>query len=211
MEQIGDDTYYDNERDNEVAFQKPLLWNKHAKPLSWSAISSFKYDKEQWYKKYVLGIKDEGSREMDFGKLVGGKLENDPTFLPEIPRAEHMEYKLHVTFGDVQLIGYIDSYGDAVLHEYKTGKNPWTQEKVDNHGQITMYLLMLYIQHNILPEDVQCYLHWMPTEEKGDFSIGFVEPIEENIKHFTTKRTTKDIVEFGVEINKIIKQMEIYE
>ena len=186
-----------------------MTWDKHKKPLSWSAISSFKYDTEQWYQSYVLGIKGT-SKQMEFGKEAGSKLEKDPTFLPSIPRQSVMEYKFHVTFGDIELVGFADSFGECALREFKTGVSPWTQEKVDKHHQITMYLLMNYIQNKQLPEAVTCTLHWMPTEEKGDGTIGFKEPIEEKIQHFTTKRTTKDILEFAGSIPAIIKEMESY-
>lgn len=182
--------------------------------LSWSQISQFEYDKEKWYRSYVLGQKDPPSAEMLFGNKIGKQLENDPTFMPYIPRESHMEYKFQAKLGKVEMIGYADSYSPEkyLLREYKTGIPKWDQKRVDLHAQIDCYLLMLYLSKGIKPEQVECHLHWMPTKktEHGDFTktIEFVDDIEQNVQHFTTKRTTRDILEFGVRINKVLKEME---
>ena len=188
-----------------------MKWNKNNKPISWSSISSFRYDKDKWYRSYVLGIKDPPSKEMEFGSYIGKKLETDSAFLPEVPRQSTMEYKLHCPFGDIEIIGYCDSYGELVLREYKTSsnKNRWTQQSVDEHGQITMYLLMLYITQNIKPEDVKVVLTYIPVEDTFDNGMQLNKSIP--IGHFETKRTIKDIIMFGVEINKTVKEMENYE
>lgn len=190
---------------------KPLF-NK-TRPLSWTAISSFQYNPEQWYKKYVLGEDLGTSREMKFGKIVGKKLETDLKYLPQIPRHSKMEHPFKVMFGKIPMTGYADTFCDKTnrkLAEYKTGKKPWTQKRVDEHGQIDMYCLMNLITNKIRPEDVEITLAWMPTQDNGDFSISFVEPIEKNIKIFRTKRTTTQILNFGAFINQIYKEMEKY-
>ena len=94
------------------------------------------------------------------------------------------------------------------MAEFKTGKVKWTQKRVDELGQIDMYLLMLYITHKIRPEDMTVHLYWLPTKENGDFSISFVEPFR--VKSFRTCRTMTQILEFGVFINKIQKEMIDY-
>lgn len=185
------------------------------RPYSWSQHSSFTWDPEQWYEKYILGEDQGASREMEFGKFVGGKLEKDPTFLPQIPRHSVMEYEFKCMFGKIPVVGYADSFCDKTnkkLLEFKTGKtkNSWDQKKVDNHGQLTFYLLMNWLINKIKPEDVEVQLIWMPTQDNGDFSISFVEPIEQNIKSFKTKRTMRDILKFGQEINEIYKKMELF-
>lgn len=179
--------------------------------MSWSSIYSFiNYPKEIWYARYILGEKTQPSKEMDFGKAVGSRLELDPTYIPEVPREKVMEYELHAKIGDISLIGYADSYDEdtLTLREYKTGKAEWTQERVDQHGQITMYISMLMLRDKVRPEDVTCTLHWLPTEDKGDFTLGFRKPFK--VHHFTTKRTTKDCLLFCADIIKIRKEMEQY-
>jgi len=183
------------------------------RPLSWSAIYSFEYDPEQWYRRYVLNEPQEPSREMIFGKKIGTMLEKDPTFLPQIVRLSKMEHPFKVVFNKIQMVGYADTFCDKTfkaLGEYKTGKKAWTQKRVDEHGQIDMYLLMNWITNKIKPEDVDITLTWMPTEETGGFEIVFVEPIESNIKVFKTKRTMMDIINFGNRIKKTVEEMNNY-
>lgn len=180
-----------------------------ARPFSWSQISQFRdYDKEKWYEKYVLGKETPTNKEMAFGSAVGKRIETDPVYIPEVKREATMEYELKVKMGDIELVGYADSYGEEtkVLIEYKTGKGAWTQKRVDDHDQITMYLLMLYLKYKTKPEDVKCHLYWLPTCERGDFSLAFCKPFK--IHHFETKRTNKQVKLFGASIIKLRKEME---
>lgn len=182
------------------------------RPLSWSAISSFEYDPEQWYRRYVLGEKDAPSREMIFGKQVGERLASDPTYLPEVPRYPIFEHGLKTKWGELPLIGFVDGYDPTpptpALGEYKTGKRAWDQKRADTHGQIDMYLLMLWLTSKIKPESVQCFLHWMPTQEHGDFTIDFVSPFQ--VHTLPTKRTMVDILRFGERINQTYAAMQEY-
>lgn len=185
------------------------------RPMSWSQISSFEWDPKQWYQKYYLNIKDDTTREMEFGKKIGKMLETDPKYLPQIPRHSKMEHEFKCKFKGIKngLVGYADSFctiTNKKLTEFKTGKKAWDQKRADEHGQLTMYLLMHYIITKVPPEQVSIQLVWMPTKDNGDFSISFVEPIEKNIKIFTTKRTLMDILQFGKRINSVHKQMKEY-
>ncbi len=180
-----------------------------ARPLSWSAISSFEYDPEQWYRKYVLGQTDPASKEMLFGSEIGNKLASDPTFMTCVPRLSLFEFELNAKFGKIPLIGYIDSYElHTDLLEFKTGKKPWTQKRADDHGQLDMYLLMLHLTYNVKPHDVQCSIVWMPTQETGDFQISLIDPNKVHI--FPTKRSMSDILRFGMRINETYKKMDEY-
>jgi len=179
-----------------------------ARPMSWSQISQWKsYGKETWYEKYILDKKSPPSKEMLFGSKVGKLLETDPSYRPEVPRQKTMEYELKSPLSDFYLIGFADSYGDLRLDEYKTGKNEWTQKKVNEHGQLTMYALMLYLRENIDPSTLDINLHWLPTVDKGD-DIDFESPL--TVKHFSTKRTKKDVLLFAAEIIKIREDMKKY-
>lgn len=184
------------------------------RPFSWSAISSFKYDPEQWYRKYVLKKEDLPSAEMLFGSEVGRRIANDRDFLPELRRQSLFEYEephgLRCTLDGIPLIGFIDSYEPhQALDEYKTGKKEWDQKRVDDHGQLTMYLLMLFVKYGVRPEDVDVMLHWIPTKETGDFRIDFRSTIPE-ILSFRTKRTMQDLMRFGGELKATYKAMQLY-
>lgn len=151
----------------------------------------------------------QGSIEMDFGKIVGDKLASDPTFLPHMRRRSIFEYELKVKLGKIGLIGFIDSYEPHThLEEYKTGKKPWDQKRADEHDQITMYLLMLYLMHGVRPEDIRCAIHWMPTQDTGDFQIRFIN--ESKIYTFYTGRTLEQVLMFGEKLLRTHKEMIEY-
>lgn len=195
-----------------------LLVKKASKPqfnkeraLSWSAISSFKWNKEEWYEKYVLGKKQPETIEMKFGKEFAKLIEDGKCPLPLLPIQSKVEHKFEVMFGKIKLLGYVDSFCHLTkkkLEEYKTGKKAWDQKRADNHGQVDMYLLMNYITNKVKPEDVEVRIHWIPTQDNGDFSISFVKPVV--IHSFKTKRTMADILKFGSRINNAYKEMEEY-
>lgn len=193
--------------------KKPVVRKKtfdKTRSLSWSAISSFMYDKEQWYRKYVLGQPDPASKEMIFGKLFADSCENGEPLAPVTILCE-VEKKFEIVFNKIPMIGYADTYckkTKKVIGEYKTGKKAWDQKRVDDHGQITLYALFNYITYKVKPEDCEFFLEWIPTEEHGDFSINFKKPIK--VHHFKTKRTMQDILNFGMTINRIYKEMENY-
>lgn len=179
------------------------------RPLSWSQISSFEYDKEAWYDKYILKKKPEETEALRFGKQVGERLETDQSFLTQIPRDGVMEHPMKAKFGNVWLVGYADCYRKTPprLDEYKSGKKPWDKKRVDEHGQLTLYCLLEYLLSGTKPEDTEIWLHWMPTKENGDFSVTFNG---NDFEHFQTTRTMKDILEFGMRINKTVKEMYEY-
>lgn len=179
------------------------------RPLSWSAISSFEYDSEQWYRKYVLGQQDPATKEMIFGSEIGRRLSVDQSFMTCVPRLPIFEYELRATFGKIPLIGFIDSYNEHTdLMEYKTGKKAWTQKRADDHGQIDMYLLMLNIMHKVKPHDIYCRIVWIPTQENGDFSISMINP--DKVHVFETHRSMADILRFGMRINETYNKMVEY-
>jgi hypothetical protein len=154
---------------------------------------------------------------MELGTSVGKRLETDPTYLPQVPRLGKDEYKFLVKLDkNITLTGFADTFNHITckeLGERKTGAL-WDQAKVDEHGQITLYCLMNYIQNKIKPEDTDIHLCWLPTEEitDGSFNSQFklVDNIEDNIKIFKTKRTMSDILKFVSFIKETFKEMEKY-
>lgn len=179
------------------------------RPLSWSSLSSFEWSPEQWYERYILAKKEEPSEEMKFGKLVGERLASDPLFMPHIPRLGTYEYELKCKLGKIPLTGFMDDFkAPNKMSEFKTGVKPWDQSRADSHGQIDMYLLMHYLINKVKPEDMSVNIYWMPTEKTGDFKIKFVD--ENDVRVFKTKRTMRQILEFGARINATVKTMELY-
>ncbi len=185
-----------------------LPFNK-ARPLSWSAIASFNYSKQQWYDTYILGNR-QSSPELTFGSEVDKRLQDDLKFLPDVPRYPLMQHRMTAVVGDIPLVGIPDGIclKKHLLADYKTGKKAWDKKRADETGQLTMYLLLLYVNYKIPPEDFKCFIHWLPTQANGDFTISFTD----NFKPVTieTKRTMQDILKFASSIKTIYKEMEEY-
>lgn len=180
------------------------------RPLSWSAISSFEYDPEQWYRKYVLGKEEPPTKEMIFGSLFGKEVEKGTSKI-YVPRQDSMEHPFRVVFDGIPLVGYADSFCSTTLRaleEYKTGKKLWDQKRADSHGQIDMYLLMNYITNKVPPDEVVSRIHWLPTEDTSDFQIQFKQPVQ--VHSFTTTRTMVDILHFCSRIKTVYKDMHSY-
>ncbi len=179
---------------------------------SWSQHSSFRdYNKEDWYKKYILGEETPSNKRMEFGSTTGKRIEKDKDFLPQIPRGGVMEYKVRAKMGDFYVIGYLDQFFKETpgIDEYKTSSpTGWDQKKVDKHDQFTFYTLLLALKNNIKPESLLMRLYHLHTEEKGDFSIGFASPFAMDV--YETKRTMKQISDFSKEIVQIRKEMLEY-
>lgn len=182
--------------------------NIHVKyPMSWSQLSSWEYDQKEWYRRYVLLQKGKENDAMRLGKDIGEKLASVSSFMPEVPRLSIFEQPLSAKIGDIPLVGYADSYEPKkALKEYKTGVREWTQSRVDNHGQIDMYLLMLYLSEEIHPEDIECQLIWLPTyyDYSGNLEITGLVHI------FDTKRSMVDILRFGQYIQDTVEKMKRY-
>ena len=180
------------------------------RPLSWSALSSFEWDKQQWYDRYVLNIKDPPSNAMLFGKKFGEAAERGEPMAP-VTILSKMEYEFRCMFGNIPLLGFADTFDHVTMHrlgEYKTAGTAWTQDKVNKHGQLTMYAMMNLVCNQVLPEECDIFLESVTTVQNGDFTVSLKEPTE--LLHFDTKRTIDDVVAFGARINRTVKEMETY-
>lgn len=190
-----------------------LQFNK-TRPLSWSSFNCFSDkqwgDKEEWYRRYVLGIKPPPTRQLLFGSMIDKKIQDDPTFLPELERFPKMQYEMKPVYNKIPLIGFADGWDPKKLRlkDDKTGVTPWTQKRADETGQITMYLFMLYLMHGIKPEQVECRIDWLPTVQNADLSIMFAKPFK--IQSFYTKRSLTDILKFAKQIETVWSDMEQY-
>jgi|SRR3990167_3464973 len=179
------------------------------RPLSWSQISSFEWNPEDWYSRYILGEKQAETGPLIFGKKIGERLATDLAFLPEVPRYKHMEKKFIGKIGDIELIGFLDSFCPNTLSilEFKTSsnKNRWNQKKAEEHGQLSFYCLLVWLNHGKLPE--KCHLCYLPCRETGSFDI---ELTGEPVQIFEVKKTAVDVLKFGNYIKDVRKKMIKY-
>lgn len=201
-------------------FDLTTVYNEK-RPLSWSAISCFKWRPSDWYSRYVLKEEIKITQELVFGKKIDMQIQDDPTFLPELVRYPILQHHMSGTFNGIPLIGYADTYAPpikyedkkgavktiAAIRDYKTGRKKWDQKRADETGQLTMYLFMLYLRDKIRPEDVECFIDWLPTCYLNK-EIVFIEPFK--IHTFKTKRSMKQLLEFGQHIKDTWEAMEEY-
>lgn len=196
-----------------MSFDLRTVYNKD-RPLSWSGISSFQWNPQQWYSKYVLKILPEVTPELEFGSFVDKKIQKDPKYLPHVVRYPVMQHEMRVMWDGIPLLGFSDAFDpDAYeLRDYKTGRKPWDQRRADETGQLTMYLFMLYLMDNSnKPEDFKLFIDWLPTHIQ-DGKICFVEPDHKKLKPttFRTKRTMREVLLFGSLIKETWVAMELY-
>jgi hypothetical protein len=192
------------------------------KNVSWSYLWLFWHKKEEWYDKYEAKLsKEEFSKKhpvcledkmrMEFGFRIGKKIQDDPTFLPQIPRyADGInEYDFGfkangpIMFDGIPMVGYADHFSEGLMkgREDKTGEH-WDQEKADKHEQLTMYSLQSYLTLGRLPE---WDLVWMPSARLGDGEFNFTGA---PLQIFHTMRTIEQVEKFGKKIKKAVMQME---
>lgn len=193
-------------------------WRK--RPYSWSQHSSFKWNPEQWFNKYILGTKEVTTPELAFGKVFADSCELRTPLAP-VTMLSRMEQDFSVKFDDMTLTGFMDTFDDASLRsigEYKTGMKPWTQKRVDEHGQLDFYCLLNFIQNKVRPEDTTLFLEWVQTERKHiierdgfgfDYQMVFATDPPQ-VHHFDTSRTLVQVLEFGNQIKQTRRDMEAY-
>ena len=181
------------------------------RPLSYSQLSSFEYDPAEWYRCYILGEKDPPNDQMKLGTLVGDSIGKLESLVPGLEPAGVKEYEMRASLGNIHMVGYADHYcvEKLILNENKTSdkRTKWTQESVDNHGQLTMYALLLLLQNKTKPEDVTMFLNYIPTIRKG-VKFRLVEPVE--VYTFETSRTTMQVLDYANYIKRMVNLMDEY-
>lgn len=144
------------------------LNNWHQHEFHWSEYAAWKWDKREWYRRYVLGSgrgEEKHTPELDFGKSFALALERGENMhgieLPALP-----EYNVKTKYKKVKLGGTLDGWtpDKNLVHEFKTGVQPWTQKRADDHEQLDFYAMLLMLAHKINPDDLKMTLIWFPTE-----------------------------------------------
>ena len=187
-------------------------WMK--RPVSWSQVSQYWYSKNQWVESYLIGNRFPPDAGMVFGNVVGDTLGlgRKKSMVPNLEKSlkGEKEHELSVKMNNTLLVGYCDHYcpEKKILNENKTSKNPnrWNQVEADNHGQLTMYALMLLLRDGTVPENLEIWLNFIPVEER-EFG-GMWIPDRNNFTRFKTTRTAKQCLEFGSKIERTLKDME---
>lgn len=181
------------------------------RPASYSFFNSWEWNKDEWYDNYILGKRKEANDAMLFGSLIGDAIGTLDNPIPGLDPAGVKEYEFKASLGDVHLVGYADHYCPIhkILNENKTSDNTtrWTQKTVDDHTQIDMYLLMLWLSKKVKPQEVTVFLNFIPVRIVG---VGYKLLEPPIFTTFKTKRTMRQILEYGAYIQKTVALMEAY-
>lgn len=187
-----------------------------ARDYSWSQHSSFLWNPPDWHSKYILELPQRDSAELRFGKLFADSCEARDPIAP-VTLLSKVEHAFKENHDDITLIGYADTIDDTTfkhIGEFKTGVKAWDQKRVDEHGQITFYCLLNFLQNKVPPQDVKLFLEWVPTRKlhnKDGFTYEIIfrdfDPVP---VHFETTRTMRDVLRLGREIRETRKLMEEY-
>lgn len=186
-------------------------YNLPRKYISWSQLCMIEKDPDEYYRVYFLGEKRFVSKHMEFGKYFaklrsGEEKPKDAatsfllTLCPAHPKKEH---KVRVNMDGITLYGILDSFCSKTrgIGEDKTSTTAWTQKKVDEHGQITMYALMLWIKYKKLPGP--CFLNWYETKEDENGNIYLTG----KAKTFKTSRGLCEIAQMRKRIEKAAEKI----
>ena len=138
--------------------------------LSVSQINLWESDPIAYQKKYFIGIPDEPSPFLDFGKQFAKDIEdyaagvqrdfNFPDgFIDMTLIYPHVEYKLEHDFGDFKMLGYIDNMSKdyELVVDFKTGTAPWSTQRLQQSLQMQTYSLILWYKFGVMPTSVISY------------------------------------------------------
>jgi len=123
--------------------------------LSWSQIELWNRSKSQYIDRYINEVEQYETKELRFGKDFAKEVEKSDVLTTEIKLCHEIE--------GVKVLGFLDQMKDNSIIEYKTGKEPWTQERVDTHGQLALYTLLYFEEFQEMPKKVM--LIWNETKE----------------------------------------------
>lgn len=164
--------------------------------LSYSAMNDFYYNRQRFQDKYYRGIEGFMSPELVFGKRIGEMLEHNDASLAHIPRGDVAEKELRFEVDGIPVLGFLDSFRteDGYIFEYKTGKTPWTQGRVDKHFQLDVYSLGIETLEGKVSDE--CMLVWMETQKRekpsggrathaGAYEIEFTGKVKEFVRTIT--------------------------
>ena len=167
--------------------------------ISWSKLTLWEHSKDEFRRVYIDGFKRE-SWAMDLGSRMAHAVENDePSEDPIIeqgrmflPKLKKQNFKIDVNCSVCPLTGKMDTFDPKTkkFRDHKTGKWPWTQKKVNDHGQITFYYYLIWLKYKKMPP--KAWLDWINTDpESKDYG---------RVKSFPTVRSMTDLIKMHTRI-----------
>jgi hypothetical protein len=137
------------------------------KYLSWSQLNCWTTNRDRYRREYFENSDKLDTHYMRYGKGIAKLIEagEHKTLLPELVLYEKPEFKILTQIAGIPTLSFLDTYEPSknVFREYKTGKHPWTQVKVQKHDQLVFYATALKWSVGKMPEF--CDLDWIETVE----------------------------------------------
>lgn len=164
----------------------------------------FERDPDAYVAQYIYGAGERTSTAMDFGKRIAGGLEARATedagierlrnLLPTFPKKE---YEIRAGYSGVPLLARLDLFSPWRVHigELKTGQYPWTQSRVNEHGQLRFYALAAWLKYRRVPK---VELYWAPTEWHDNRLR-----LTGEVRTFRAELTTEDLLSFGARLRGV--------
>ncbi len=159
--------------------------------ISWSQLEIFEKSPERYAREYFADGSKLDTDALRFGKFIASSIERvlelekeghereyiittlmselsmnhlTAETLVNLEKGDVAEHKMFADIKGIKCLSFIDSYYTTTsnFREYKTGKVPWTQAKVQKHGQLLFYATMLKAITGKMPH--HCHLDWIETE-----------------------------------------------
>lgn len=91
-----------------------------------------------------------------------------------VPQLDTPEQQIQVDIDGVPIFGFIDSFdpNTRAFYEFKTGRKPWTEDRVAKHLQLDIYSLCIEEIYGSVEDE--CTLVWLPTEKIDKPKTGLI-------------------------------------
>jgi hypothetical protein len=188
--------------------------------LSYSQFTTYKGSKKQYIKVYIEGQKSFDNKYTRLGSMLAEALETGEEtgrydidlIVPSIPLYEEREVDITATLkldGEtIPLFGKLDTATKdkrkfidhkSNVKDPKSNATRWTQKRVDEDEQLTIYSLILYKGYRIPLAEQEIGLVVMETELDENGEPQFTG----KITHYKTKRNLQQILRMQAEIVKV--------
>jgi len=143
--------------------EKLLLPKPH---LSWSQMTCWISNPTRYRKEYFECGDKLDTKYLRFGKGIAKLVEDGlhTELLPDLEVYDKPEFEIKTEVNGVPILSYLDTYDSKnnVFREYKTGKIPWTMQRVQKHDQLVFYATALKWSNGKMP--YECHLDWIETK-----------------------------------------------
>lgn len=181
--------------------------------LSWTQVDMWLKSPVRYGRRYFDNQDDFENDAMRLGKATSEALESGDSdgdevmsavlsLLPAYDKPEHeIKTPFDTPYGEVVLLGKLDTWKPGKFREYKTGLVPWTQARAEKHKQMIHYGTLMYLTERKVPE---AHLDWIQTERDANGELRFTG----HMQAFEVKLTLKGVVEYMALVSRVAKEID---